>query len=71
MALGTGSSLKAFQGSYMCMILFQKRPSEERVENALWKKVRKAGEDQYDFLSADIGIVHMFCTIWEFAQSRD
>ena len=46
----------------MCMILFQKRPSEERVENALWKKVRKAREDQYDFSSADIGIVHIGTT---------
>ena len=43
----------------MCMILFQKRPSEERVENVLWKKVRKAREDQYDLSSADIGIVHI------------
>ena len=53
---------------HVCMILFQKRPSEERVENALWKKVRKAREDQYDFSSADIGIVHIG-TIWK--KSKD
>ena len=28
----------------------------------LWKKVRKAREDQYDFSSADIGIVHIGTT---------
>jgi len=41
--------------SKVSQFLSQKCPSEERVENELWKKVRKAEEYQYDFSSADIG----------------